>query len=72
MMQKLKPRTVGLKPSKIGHVDRVIAARINRFCFTVFQILLNQIAATASKLSIDNILLKILNVFDHSFWSSSE
>ena len=23
MMQKLKPRTVGLKPTKLGHVDRV-------------------------------------------------
>ena len=30
------------------------------------------ITATASRLSIDNILLEILNVFDHSFWSSSE
>ena len=24
MTQKLEPRTVGLKPTKIGHVDRVI------------------------------------------------
>ena len=23
MMQKLEPRTVGLKPTKLGHVDRV-------------------------------------------------
>ena len=25
-MHKLEPRTVGLKPTKIGHVDRVIVS----------------------------------------------
>ena len=27
MMQKLEPRTVGLRPKKIGHVDRVIQSQ---------------------------------------------
>ena len=28
MTQKLEPRTVGLKPTKMGHVDRVIVHRV--------------------------------------------
>ena len=31
MMQKLEPKTVSLKPSKIGRVDKVIMSKLSEF-----------------------------------------